>query len=82
METGKPIFEPGLLAQALRGVLYIYYVNLLQDDLLSLLLTALESGVNRVEREWPLSRATLAGHWWSPHGIPRRVSCGLTSLTA
>lgn len=51
METGKPIFEPGLLAQAHRGILYIDDVNLLQEDLVSLLLTAIESGVNRVERE-------------------------------
>lgn len=51
MEAGKPIFEPGLLAKAHRGVLYIDDVNLLQDDLVSLLLTAVESGVNRVERE-------------------------------
>jgi len=51
MEAGKPIFEPGLLAKAHRGILYIDDVNLLQDDLISLLLTAVESGVNRVERE-------------------------------
>lgn len=51
MEAGKPIFEPGLLAKAHRGILYIDDVNLLQDDLVSLLLTAVESGVNQVERE-------------------------------
>jgi len=51
MEQGRPVFEPGLLAQAHRGILYIDDVNLLQEDLVSLLLTAVESGVNRVERE-------------------------------
>eukprot|EP00929_Paragymnodinium_shiwhaense_P016047 TRINITY_DN124189_c0_g1_i1.p1 TRINITY_DN124189_c0_g1~~TRINITY_DN124189_c0_g1_i1.p1 ORF type:complete len:872 (+),score=261.87 TRINITY_DN124189_c0_g1_i1:76-2691(+) len=51
MEAGKPVFEPGLLAKAHRGILYIDDVNLLQEDLVSLLLTAIESGVNRVERE-------------------------------
>lgn len=51
MEQGRPIFEPGLLAKAHRGILYIDDVNLLQEELVSLLLTACESGVNRVERE-------------------------------
>lgn len=48
---GKRKFEPGLLAVANRGILYIDEVNLLEDHLVDLLLDAAATGVNRVERE-------------------------------
>jgi magnesium chelatase subunit I len=44
-------FEPGLLARANRGFLYIDEVNLLEDHLVDLLLDVAASGVNVVERE-------------------------------
>ena len=49
--TGVKAFEPGLLARANRGFLYIDEVNLLEDHLVDLLLDVAASGVNTVERE-------------------------------
>jgi magnesium chelatase subunit I len=48
---GVKAFEPGLLARANRGFLYIDEVNLLEDHLVDLLLDAAASGENIVERE-------------------------------
>ncbi|MDO3379150.1 ATP-binding protein [Geoalkalibacter halelectricus] len=51
LESGRRHFEPGLLAAANRGILYVDEVNLLPDHLVDLLLDAAATGVNRVERE-------------------------------
>ncbi|MER0238648.1 ATP-binding protein [Fulvimarina sp. MAC8] len=49
--TGERRFEPGLLAKANRGFLYIDEINLLEDHLVDLLLDVAASGENVVERE-------------------------------
>jgi len=51
LKDGKKHFEPGLLAQANRGILYIDEVNLLEDHLVDELLDVSAMGVNIVERE-------------------------------
>ncbi len=51
LTKGEKSFEPGLLAKANRGFLYIDEVNLLDDHLVDVLLDVAASGVNVVERE-------------------------------
>jgi magnesium chelatase subunit I len=51
LTSGEKRFEPGLLARAHRGFLYIDEVNLLEDHLVDLLLDVAASGENVVERE-------------------------------
>jgi magnesium chelatase subunit I len=51
LTRGEKRFEPGLLARANRGFLYIDEVNLLEDHLVDLLIDVAASGENVVERE-------------------------------
>lgn len=51
LAEGVKAFEPGLLARAHRGFLYIDEVNLLEDHIVDLLLDVAASGENVVERE-------------------------------
>lgn len=51
LATGEKVFEPGLLAKAHQGFLYVDEINLLEDHLVDLLIDVAASGESRVERE-------------------------------
>ena len=51
LREGRRRFEPGILADANRGILYVDEINLLDDHLVDVLLDAAAMGVNTVERE-------------------------------
>ena len=51
LKTGEKRFEPGVLAQANRNLLYVDEVNLLDDHIVDLILDSAAMGVNYVERE-------------------------------
>lgn len=51
IKKGEKIFEPGILASAHRGILYVDEVNLLDDHLVDVILDSAAMGINAVERE-------------------------------
>jgi Mg-chelatase subunit ChlI len=65
IKTGTKRFEPGVLAEANRNILYVDEVNLLDDHLVDVLLDAAAMGTNIVEREgvsvWHPARFILVG---------------------
>ncbi|MGH7698495.1 MAG: ATP-binding protein, partial [Candidatus Dormibacteria bacterium] len=65
IHSGQRRFEPGVLAEANRQILYVDEVNLLDDHIVDVLLDAAAMGVNVVEREgisvWHPSRFILVG---------------------
>jgi Mg-chelatase subunit ChlI len=66
LKTGHKKFEPGVLAAANRGLLYVDEVNLLDDHVVDLLLDSAAMGRNVVEREGISFSHPPGLSWWAP----------------
>jgi Mg-chelatase subunit ChlI len=64
IQKGERRFEPGVLAAANRGILYVDEVNLLDDHIVDVLLDAAAMGVNTVEREGISFHHPPTLFWW------------------
>ena len=75
LRTGRSVVQPGLLARAHEGIIYIDGINLLADSSANLLLGVLDEGEVRVERESISLRAparfSLIGSYDPAEGLPR-----------
>ena len=69
--SGVKAFEPGLLAKANKGLLYVDEVNLLDDHLVDVLLDSAASGWNTVEREESVRRPSCS--YWIRQSRRRRI---------
>ena len=84
IREGNRRFEPGLLAEANRNLLYVDEVNLLDDHLVDVLLDAAAMGVNTVEREGvSFTRPSALHPGWDdePGGGELGPSCSTASAS-
>lgn len=76
LRTGRMVLQPGALARADGGVIYVDGVNLLTDGSANLILSALDQGEVQVEREGVSLRSparfSLIGSYDPAEGLPRR----------
>ena len=81
LTRGEKAFQPGLLARANRGYLYIDEVNLLEDHIVDLLLDVARLGRERGGARGAVDPASPRASSSSAPATPRRASCGRSCST-